>query len=226
MQKGSLARASCSRGDPLRARRPLRICGQADCVFRALRAAPSLSPTRSSCRRSGSPSCAPSSRNTGSSSWSTPCRSPSREAAAVWLGFGILVALIAGDNLLVAPGELDRQLDVRGRDGRRAPRSLPPSHGARPELLRQPLPGHADEPHHRHLQCALHRREHAGVERASALHGDDLRHRLRCHGELGHGREPGRRCRASWFSSCSAAPPPAGRCTTSLPIAPRRSTAR
>ena len=77
----------------------------------------------------------------------------------------------------VAPGSLGRQLDLRRRDRRRAPRPVPPSHRACAELLRQPLPRHAHQPHHGHVQRALHGREHAGVERAAALPGNGLRHR-------------------------------------------------
>ena len=35
-----------------------------------------------------------------SSSWSTRCRAPQQRLTAVWPAFALLVALIAGDNLL------------------------------------------------------------------------------------------------------------------------------
>ena len=55
-------------------------------------------------------------------------------------GFGILVALIAARQPPVALGELGRQLDVRGRDRRRAPRPLPPSHRACTRATSPPVP--------------------------------------------------------------------------------------
>ena len=55
------------------------------------------------------------------------------------------------------------------------------------ELLRQPFPRHAHQPHHGDIQCFFTVENMLVVERASALHRHGLRDRVRGHRKLGHG---------------------------------------
>ena len=174
--EGSLARANVH-GEPPACRKifaPTRI-GRSH----SLRATCGsiASPTPSSCRRSRSPFLCSVVTQYGVKFLVDTLSQPAHSATGVVAGLRHPRRAHRRRQSPVAIGGLGRPLDVRGRDGRRAPRPLPPSHRACAELLRQPFPRHAHEPHHGDIQRALHRREHAGVERAAAVPGDGLRHR-------------------------------------------------
>src|SRR3546814_16612621 len=55
-------------------------------------------------------------------------------SASIWVAFGILVSLVAGDNFL-AGGELDREPYLRSGDRRSALRTLPDPDGPRPAVF-------------------------------------------------------------------------------------------
>ena len=167
-------------GSALRAGKSLRLCRKADRVLCALRAAPPRSPTPSSCRRVGArrlvlghypirrqvpgrhPVAARAQRQRASG-WRSGCWSPSSpRTICLWR----LAAWVGNSTFVAVTGDVRRDLF----------RHLT---GHAPSYFASPLPRHAHEPHHGDVQCVLHDREHAGVERASSLHGNGLRHRLR-----------------------------------------------
>ena len=92
----------------------------------------------------------------------------------------------------VADRKLDRELYLRRRDRRFAPRHLPPSDRSCAELFLRPAAGNAHQPHHRDLERGLHRRKHVRLERTAALHCHDCGNRPDRHGELADGRRPDR----------------------------------
>ena len=72
----------------------------------------------------------------------------------------------------VAGRELDRELHLRRRHRRSAPRHVPSSDRPRAELFLRPAAGHADQPHHRDIQRGVHGRKHVRLERVAAVHRD------------------------------------------------------
>ena len=95
----------------------------------------------------------------------------------------------------VADRQLDRELHLRRSDRRSAPRHLPPSDRPCAELFLRPAAGHADQPHHRHVECGLHRREHVRLERAAAVHRDGRGDRADRNRQPADGGRPDRRRR-------------------------------
>ena len=90
----------------------------------------------------------------------------------VWYAFFFLVSLIAADNLLwrlagwVASFTFVRVTgDVR-RDLFRHLTGHSPSYFVRPPAR------HVDQPHHGHVECHLHRREHVRLECVAAMRGE------------------------------------------------------
>ena len=126
----------------------------------------------------------------------------------------------------VAPGGLGRPLDLRRRDGRRAARSLPPSHRPRAQLFCQPLSRHADEPHHGHVQRACSRSRTCWCGTCCRRAWRRSAPSASWPPSAGGWQRPWSSSAALSSSSCSVAPPPASPCTTRSPIARPPSTAR
>ncbi len=165
-------------------------------IFRYLRQR-AVSHTPSFSPRSWSRFAARSPRSTASSSWSIRCARP--QAGGIWLAFAFLVVLIASRQLeAVARRQLDRERRLHGGHRRPAARPVSPSHRALAELLCRSSARHADEPHHRHVQCGVSDREHVRVERAAALRRDGRGDQLRRAGEPADGGCPCLRSAASW----------------------------
>ena len=176
------------------------------------------------CRR-WPPSAVRSARNTASSIWSTRSRGRTRQPRRV-VAVRFLVSLIAADNLLWRVASWIASSTFVGVTGDLRRDLFRHLTGHAAQLFRRPPARHADEPDHGDLECGLHGREHVRLERAAALRRDGRRDRLRGHRQRADGGGPGRRSPASWSSACSASPPPAGRCITTSPTRPPRSTAR
>ena len=126
----------------------------------------------------------------------------------------------------VAGRQLDRQLRVRRRHRRPAPRPVPSSDGPFARLFRRSPARHPDEPGDRDLECGVHRREYVRLERAAAMRGNRRGDRTRVHHQPADGRGARRRRRRHGRDRCSASPPPDGRCTTTSPARRPQSTAR
>ena len=72
--------------------------------------------------------------------------------------------------------------------------------GHSPSYFADRLPGHADQPRHRDVECGLHGREHVRLERAAALRGDGGGDRARAHRQPADGRRARTSSPASWWS--------------------------
>ena len=127
---------------------------------------------------------------------------------------------------VVARRQLDRQLRLRRRHRRSAPRSVPPSDRAFARLLRRPAAGHADKPRHRDLERGLHRREYARLERTAAVRGNHRGDRAGLHYQFADGRGARARRRHHGFRVVPARGLRPSACTTISPPRRRPSTAK
>ena len=110
--------------------------------------------------------------------------------SAIWLAFALAGVADRRRQPSVAAGRLDHQLCLRRRDRRPARRALPASHRTRAELFRRALGGNPDGPHHGDVECRIRGRESFHLERAAALPGDAVRHRLSRRRQRAHGGGP------------------------------------
>ena len=97
---------------------------------------------------------------------------------AVWIAFGLLVSLIAADNLLWRSAGWIASHAFVGVTGDLRSELFRHLTGHAPSYFSPAPGGNVDRPHHRDIQRRLRGRKSVHLECPAALRGDDWRHRL------------------------------------------------